>query len=394
MNPFGKTIENLTELDIVTFCQQKHPESSWLDYKEAFSNKDNEQIAKIVSALANAHGGLVLIGVADDKQQGKAGKPIKWDGIDTSDKGEQRVKQICLDALTPPVVPLVRAIPLSSGKEIIVAIVHESESAPHEILATNDVYIRTNDISHLAKDGKKASVSDITWLQNRRIKAIEQRERLLQRAKQRGFRPDGLDSPYNEIYCIPLYPHEPISDFSELVQSGRENSFMPPLVEMEDPKLRTANESVFARAYHKGTSASLYYEANIYGLVYFYLQVGIGKTSIPIADFCRYLFPLILAASSLYLKTNYAGLVQLGMGADFAKGCEIDTGFGDKVDKILDESFLIKQTILAQDLRAEDVTVEILKQFLWAGGVGVELANSQGIDKLLRDNHKHFFRSG
>ena len=61
------------------FCDELIEENSRLEYKKAFSSKDEKkQIAKEISAFVNTHGGIILVDV--DEKDRKPKLPI--DGID------------------------------------------------------------------------------------------------------------------------------------------------------------------------------------------------------------------------------------------------------------------------------------------------------------------------
>lgn len=70
---FDKNPENVSAEDLKNFLSEQRPEGPTLDYKEKFSNDD--KIAKAVSAMANTHGGWILVGV-DEVGQDASGRGI------------------------------------------------------------------------------------------------------------------------------------------------------------------------------------------------------------------------------------------------------------------------------------------------------------------------------
>lgn len=402
MNPFGKPIEELLEADIDAFCNQKHPESSWLDYKKDFSSKDNNQIAKIVSALANAHGGIALLGVDEIRASGKPGEPKDWLGIDSAQQGEARVKNICLDAISPPIVPIVKTVKLATGKEIIVIVVHESDTAPHEIKDTNNVYIRTNDISHLAKDGKKAGVEEIEWLLRGRQKALAQKERLLTRAQQRSTFTSEISPPILRISTMPYFPSEPLLDFGKLNQIA-DAIFHSTYALSGCRKFTTSHESLCSRyavdnQYSKiEKSAQGYFEINILGLNYHASAVAPFGQSEPIS--LTHCFALCLsvlrAADQMYKLINFAGLLDISLELRCARDHTIRDTIGITIpkDNIADNNFVVNKKCLAHNLSDPSTSVELLQEFLWSAGYGPTVFTDKNFADGIKKDHAHFFKT-
>lgn len=203
-------VEKLLFADIEQFCDEGHRESSWLDYKRAFPKSDSEHdaIAKIVSAMANAQGGICLLGVSEirDKKSG-VGIPDEIVGIPVDLQAENRIKNICLDKLSPPVVPEIFGYKLDSDPslEVVLIRIAASDILPHEIVGSGRVYVRTNDVSHLADDGKQAGPRQIQWMLNRRERAVAFKENLIARAEQRAQKAY-IHGPVFSVGVLPLYP--------------------------------------------------------------------------------------------------------------------------------------------------------------------------------------------
>ena len=93
-------------------------EGEKLDFKEAITSR--EKIAKTLVAFANTKGGQLLIGVKDNGR-------IK--GIDPVE--EQEMLLWASESYTSPVVPIQFNTVLSSGRQILVAKIEESQKKPH-----------------------------------------------------------------------------------------------------------------------------------------------------------------------------------------------------------------------------------------------------------------------
>ncbi|HEY9773598.1 MAG TPA: ATP-binding protein [Planktothrix sp.] len=144
MSLFGKPITEISFEDIENFCAEKHPENVRLDYKEAFSSgSDSAQMAKLACAFANAYGGLVLLGVKEEKQKDGRGIPTAIPGVAEDLKPGERIKQICLDNITPPLIPEVESVPIPDSASVVVVVrVGESDQTPHFMRETGRVYVR------------------------------------------------------------------------------------------------------------------------------------------------------------------------------------------------------------------------------------------------------------
>ena len=211
-----KKAQDITIDDIEKFCLQANPESSWLDYKESISHtKANDQIAKVISSLANTHGGWVLFGISEKKDALGRGLPDKIVGINAAATPGERVQQICLNAIYPPVVPEMNWCPLKDdpARGVLVIHIYESDTTPHRI-GEDDVRIRVNDVTYIAEEGKRASVDEIEMLLNRRQKTLDLKNRILTRAHSRAFLKNG--PAQLSTYCVPTYPDHPIADWREL----------------------------------------------------------------------------------------------------------------------------------------------------------------------------------
>ena len=63
---FDKPFHEVTFEDVVKFCHKRVPEGKQLDYKYVLP-KNYEKFAKVIASFANALGGLIIVGVQDDK---------------------------------------------------------------------------------------------------------------------------------------------------------------------------------------------------------------------------------------------------------------------------------------------------------------------------------------
>jgi len=371
--------------DVRAFCAQNVPESRWLDYKEAYSSsKGNQQIAKLVSAFANAHGGWVLLGIEEKKDSQNRGVPGALKGIDKSLRLGERIKQICLDAIYPPVVPEIGTCDLDADNEIVIVRVFESDSTPHQTL-DGKVYIRTNDISHLSDDGTEARVTDIELLLNKRAKTTALRSSLIERARTRlQINPE---VPQLQITIMPTFPDVPICDYDVLTASAEAcRAFF---AFRSSTKLHTGHEAVFqsferTSAVEEGGRRTMF-EFNVYGMIY-YTTVIVSNKAPQGAQYgiqsdvaLGMLYSLLQAAEHYYQRTQFSGLVSVSMALQAKGGSAAlmtNPALGMTVEPIRDRFFSIDSNILTYRMRDPSFIAEIYRDFLWSAGYGPEIRSS------------------
>ncbi|MEW6663898.1 MAG: ATP-binding protein [Thermodesulfobacteriota bacterium] len=134
----------IAEQDLQQLVDARAPESLRLDFKLThYGRSDSEklELLKDISALANSHGGHLVLGV--EETEGTATRLI---GIDTDVDAEiLRMEQIARNGLEPPVPGIrIRAIPLSTGRKVLLVRVPRSWNPPHRVTAkrANRFYIR------------------------------------------------------------------------------------------------------------------------------------------------------------------------------------------------------------------------------------------------------------
>ena len=172
-------IEPINEIawkDIEKFCQQRLAEDSYLDYKQDFP----KHLEKTISAMANTLGGIILIGVAEDSEN----KPkIPISGIPFKRGLSERVMNIILSNISPPVFPEINVCRSSDGKKAVILVrVPQSHLTPHAITGNTEVYLRTGNRN---KAEVLAKIDQIEWLKDRRQKSEQLRENLYDMANER-----------------------------------------------------------------------------------------------------------------------------------------------------------------------------------------------------------------
>lgn len=202
-----KPINEISFQDVVEFCSELNKENLFLEYKSEFPS--NNSLAKEISAFANTNGGLLIIGVDDVDSIPRA--PFEGFTPDQTNY-EQKIEQILISRVKPPLFPQVKVTEQIDGKIFIVIRISESDITPH-IIDTNKIYIRTGESSNPLDT---ASWDKALWLHDRRKKSISFREFLLNESEEcfnsiLGNRSVNLSSnEYKGIISakiLPLYPN-------------------------------------------------------------------------------------------------------------------------------------------------------------------------------------------
>jgi hypothetical protein len=129
--PSDITIDRVRSL-----VKQVGPESPTLEYKAQMA----DTIAKGVAALANTYGGLLLVGVADDRTV----RGVK-------EKTIESVAEHCAAKIEPPWVPEIIRVPLGQGSDLHVLVLRVVPGRhPRPLLVDGVAYVRHQNTTHPA----------------------------------------------------------------------------------------------------------------------------------------------------------------------------------------------------------------------------------------------------
>ncbi len=223
----------ITPEDLNTFLSTGVRENFILDFKRDFP----KNLEKTLAAFANTYGGAILIGV-DETPTGAAVLPVH--GLNLRQGLRERVLQIALDNIYPPLVPDVHVIPIKSSANIadadcavIVVRVHESDDAPHAVEQRTAVYLRVDNVSDRFE--RKATIGEIEWLANKREKSVAEKARILrhvqmhareyrERRSRRNTSQKPLEKGQIVFYTVPRYPRGQLAEprrLREIAHSAR-----------------------------------------------------------------------------------------------------------------------------------------------------------------------------
>jgi|AGTN01.2.fsa_nt_gi Predicted transcriptional regulator containing an HTH domain and an uncharacterized domain shared with the mammalian protein Schlafen len=390
MELFGLPISQIELVDIERFCDLRIAENVSIDYKEKLSSKDPElQISKLACAFSNSLGGIALFGVKEKKRSDGRGLPDGLFGIGLGDAIEERIKQVCLNNVTPPIIPEVKTIDLSdgSGKVIVIARFVESDTTPHYLRVNGRVYLRTNDISQPLLDGnREASPDDVIWLLNRRQRPVELRNVLIKKANERLPQYEGRS--LITISAIPLFPREELYKIEELTRLLRESKLT------ESYNCTSASNCLFVQRLKQTTlwNTFSHLEINRLGLIFYGTEArklppsdwhGDFANSIDITKLFHNLWMLLTRSRRLYEKADYLGLVQVELTAQNVLGLRFFLKESDFFGMCSDRDFAITRNVLVGELDSDETVKSIMREIRWSMGMGDDSFKEDVVDSYL-----------
>lgn len=173
---YTSPIDSLTWGAVEEFCAQGIVEGTYLDYKRDFPT----ELARTIAAMANTLGGVILIGA----EEGVDGKPkLPLVGVPLDRGLAERITNIVLSNVTPPVFPEVAVCPdASMANAVVVVRVPQSPEAPHAIRQNTRVYLRTENRNN---PEELATLEQVEWLQSKRTRSVALRDHLFAEAIKR-----------------------------------------------------------------------------------------------------------------------------------------------------------------------------------------------------------------
>ena len=272
----NKPLAEINEKDIQRLVNHKEQESAELEFKReiASTDKGKKKLAKHVSAMANANGGIIIFGI--EEKDSKADKLIGIDAMVGKQPVGEFVNNVLISSVSPSLEVQPRAINLANGKVALVLRVSEFPYNPHMIEADHVYYVRRNcrvvranahDVSEMFQKRKSSSdeVHESSYDEVREFlkkRKLDDKDRedfaltplakgmrefpLIKRGNSYGYE---MRLPFVLFASCPRYLEERIntttSDFGyEAIQSGNFIWHRRHIKFLEGLKKRTTSESV------------------------------------------------------------------------------------------------------------------------------------------------------
>jgi hypothetical protein len=321
---YTSPIDTITWKDVEDFCVEGIAENAYVDYKRDFPT----DLAKTVAAMANTHGGLVLIGV-DELPDGKPRTPIA--GIEAEPRLADRVTNIVLANVTPPLFPEIAVCPNESGEKVVLVLrIAQSNQTPHAIRSNTRVYFRTG---NRANPEDLVDLNRLAWLLDKRARSIALREHLFDVALGRSAftlgtfvrfvgneKHTGGAPPNLVLRIIPHFPSLPFKTPPELravlrdikIRDYFHTEYEFPPGTLNATLLQNAIQVIRSEAGDQGLTHSYYTELGVFGQ-YFYRQTLahiVGATVLIRASeiFAR-TDEFLNSARKFYAAIGYQGIV-------------------------------------------------------------------------------------
>ena len=391
MSIFVKPINEIEFEDVKAFCDEQIEENRRVEYKKAFSSKDEKkQIAKEISAFANTHGGIILVGVGEKDRKPKL--PI--DGIDYVKGLNEKVTSIALKNIYPPVFPEIQVCEFGDTleKAVVVIRVQESDETPHTVENTTGIYVRVDSQS----EPQRAPFEEIEWLMNRRKKAVENRERLLRRAEER-FNNQPTKKNFNafqSVSVIPVFPHAPLvvlenlSDIADKSKVSVHNCDFP-----LTSQYKTAHESIVYDSVYE--SFLNYTEINLFGLIFSKQSLwgSDNEKKVNLFEIAHMVEGVLRFSLNLYEKIGYRGLISINLSLEGITGGFLTNPssiiWSEDIEQPLgssdfDDSITLERKITVRELseRFDEIVKDLFNEFLWSFGVDNDYLRKQLIDEI------------
>ena len=389
MSIFVKPINEIEFKDVKAFCDEQIEENRRLEYKRTFSSKEeNKQIAKEISAFANTHGGIILVGVGEKDRKPKL--PI--DGIDYVKGLNEKVTSIALKNIYPPVFPEIKVCRFGNNHEkaVVVIRVQESDETPHTVEETKGIYVRVDS----QNEPDRAPFEEIEWLMNRREKAVENRERLLRRAEER-FDNQPRRKNFKAFQCvsvIPVFPHAPLvalknlRDIADKSKVSVHNCHFP-----LTSQYKTAHESIVCDSVYE--SFLNYTEINLFGLIFSKQRLwgSDNEKKVNLFETADMVEGVLRFSLNFYEKVGYWGLISIDLSLEGIRGGFLtsSTRRSEDIEQPLgssdfDDSITLERKITVRELseRFDEIVKDLFNEFLWSFGVDNDYLRKQLIDEI------------
>ncbi len=384
---FGIPIDKLTFADVEAFCRSGVREGVVLDFKKDFPTR----LDKAIAAFANTYGGLILIG-ADETATGEPVVPVC--GVSLVPGLRERVIQVGLDAVYPPLIPEVRVVDFKSSdrlaasdRAVVVVRVHESDVGGHAVDNRTTVYLRVENISD---PYRKATVDELEWFRNKREKALAEKQRILSLAQQhaqqyllrlRTRRQMATSEPAARCVCwsVPKFPRQPLATPQELMRLGYELRWN---LEHHCHNFPSGNvhpvpEGVFFDGDYY--SAYRYSEIQQQGLVYheygFWWDSDSKMRDLVVpSSVAELLISFLRYGVRIYEKTGYWGIVDFEFRLAGVRGRKFrePTGFVEPWPEwgAVDDVISVREAATVSELRANGVEMirRLMSDLAWAFG--------------------------
>jgi hypothetical protein len=228
-----KELEQITEEDLQKLITNEVAEGRTLDYKEKLSvdnHSEKIEFYKDVSSFANAFGGDIIYGIAEDPEA-RTPKELKGLELESSDEQIAKLSDMIKDGIEPRIIPApkIQPVNLSNGKTVIIIRIYRSWTAPHRIHFNNNhkFWIRANNNKHEMDVTELRNAFDLSGNMKERIQKfrIERMQKIL--TNEAPILLPQKDSSFLILHLIPLSSFHPEPQYFDIKKiKGTLNKYM------------------------------------------------------------------------------------------------------------------------------------------------------------------------
>ncbi len=385
---FGIPIDTIDYSAVVRFLATGVREGFALEFKSEFPPR----FEKFLAAFANTYGGIILIGV-NETSTGAAQVPLK--GIELRPGLRERVLQIGLDSVYPPILPEVRVVEFKSTAElaepdraVVVIRVIESDVAPHAVDQRTTVYLRADNTSKGME--RKATLEELEWFLNKRQRSREEKSRLIHAATERAkeLRPRRRSRKQTEQYrdegsmmslTVPTFPRGPLLDAKKMVCVVQNSKLDIPTTPNTLPVgrlQRVAGGVVFDGDYGSSEfqSQGLFLHEFDYWWDYYGRAVQPGGRVVYPSFTASAIFGTLELSRRIYREMGYAGVLDFRFQADGLKNAafaEPGRKYTGEVPRLLEPEVVVQRRFSVGELEENllNIARDCQSELYWAFGM-------------------------
>jgi len=378
-NLFYDALKELTYEDVGAFLEERIAESVYLDYKCDLG--DGKDIPKDVASMANAHGGLLVIGVTTVGEDVGPGRPDKRLGVEDPEKVKDAIAKKCNTVLKPVLIPEMWHYQIPGTERFLVLVrIPESLEGPHWFGSESSctIPVRTNDFTTRYSSIKFLTPLDFDNYSQRRLALEKRQHELLDRARRRS-KILGRQTTYLSVGVVPHYPDKPVCSLQKLSDEfvSISGDYLHKYAGMT-----SAKESMCLSTSEKNPC---YMESTIWGSLY--LQEPIepvamrsGRDYISVNVCLEIIGKMLKRAYEFYASNKFLGLVRIEIAVERDAGMTpFYVHLAKRHSNILDgktgfscpdDSFLFALDYFSADIIGDHIKTEIVREMLYCCGLG------------------------
>lgn len=390
-NIFYDKLSDLSYQDVKGFLDQKIAESVYLDYKADIG--DGKDIPKDVAAMANAQGGVLIIGVKTIGEDKGPGRPDETVGVPDPDRIKDIITKKCSMVLKPVLIPEMWQYQIPDTENFIVlARIPESLEGPHWFGNEHSctVPVRTNDFTTRQTAIKFLTPLDFDSFSQRRA-ALERRQHsLLKRARERA----AIVEQQNTYFSIGIVPHYPASPVCDLQRLNEKFAQISGDFYQSSAGMTSAHETMCIRRNHPDLT---YFETTIWGSLFVIQRAEVdsnpyGLKGHPIGHILSDLGKMLRRAEKFYRANNFLGLVRIEIAVQRAalpleffvflsqEYIFESSSRGNFVSP--DSKFLFELDYYSSDLTGDHIAGEIVRELLFCCGLSQIAADPPSVEVM------------